>query len=152
MSKKGDGIEVFKESTVEITKIDADKRMVFGFFNVVTKEGEVVLDRQNHMIAVETIEKSAYDFVLNARVAGEMHIKKGVGDLVESMVFTKEKCDAIVETLKKMGVKNPSMDLGIEGWWGGFKVSDDEVLAKIQSGEYSMFSIGGKAEQIVYED
>ena len=57
MSKKGDGIEVFKESTVEITKIDADKRMVFGFFNVVTKEGEVVLDRQNHMIAVETIEK-----------------------------------------------------------------------------------------------
>jgi hypothetical protein len=33
------------------------------------------------------------------------------------------------------------------GWWVGFKVDDPEVWAKVESGEYKMFSIGGTATE-----
>ena len=35
------------------------------------------------------------------------------------------------------------IDLGFVGWWGGFEVHDDAMWAKIKTGEYESFSIGG---------
>ena len=32
-----------------------------------------------------------------------------------------------------------------EGWWIGFKVTDDEVWEKVKDGTYPMFSIEGEA-------
>lgn len=132
---------------IQITKVDMDKKMIFGFFNVSKVGDDLIVDSQLDSIETEELEKAAYDFVLNARIAGEQHVKKGVGNLVESMMFTYEKQEAILATIKSMGVENPAFDLGIEAWWGGFEITDPDVLTKMNAGEYPMFSVGGAADK-----
>ena len=34
------------------------------------------------------------------------------------------------------------------GWWIGFKVTDDDVWAKVKDGTYPMFSIEGEAVRV----
>jgi len=146
-------MKIEKNGTLNITKIDAENRMVFGFFNICKVGEELVEDRQQDFIETEELEKAAYNFVLNARVAGDSHIRKGVGNLVESMMFTKEKEESILKTLSDMGIEGAQFSLGIEGWWGGFEITDDEVLKKIEKGDYPMFSIGGRcANRVEMED
>lgn len=118
-----------------ITKIDEDRHLVFGFFSVIEENGVQVVDKQGDIIDEEELEEAAYGFVINARIAGEMHEKRGVGELVESMVFTKAKQKAL------------GIDLNKVGWFGGFRISDEEVWKKIKSGEYPAFSIGGIGER-----
>lgn len=78
------------------------------------------------------MQKSAHEFVLDCRVGGEAHIWKGGAELVDSIVFTKE----IQEVL--------GIDLGKEGWFGGFRITDPDLLEKVEKGTvYEMFSIGG---------
>ena len=77
-----------------------------------------------------------YDFVLNSRRGDEMHDFKTKAHCIESVVFTKEKQDAI------------GIDLGFEGAWVGFYVSDDELWAKVKDGTYPMFSIAGTATEV----
>lgn len=122
----------------EIIEKNEDKRLVFGWASIIEKDGEPVVDFQGDMISEDELEKAFYDFVMNSRDAGEMHIKKGVGTLIECMVFTKEK----QETL--------GIDLGCVGAWVGFKV-DEDVFAKIKDGQYKMFSIGGKGVREIVE-
>lgn len=117
--------------TAKIEKVNEDQNLVFGWFSIIEKDGKSVVDSQGDVITEEELEKAMYDFVLNARDAGEMHMRKDAGKLVECMVFTKEKQDL-------MGI-----DLGFIGAWGGFRL-DDDTFAKVKSGQYSMFSIGGR--------
>jgi hypothetical protein len=145
-------MNIQKQGKLQITKVDKENRMVFGFFNVNKIGDELVEDLQQDIIETEELEKAAYDFVLNARIAGDSHLRKGVGNLVESMVFTVEKQLAILKTLEQIGIKDAQFNLGIEGWWGGFQITDEEVLAKIDNGDYPMFSVGGKAEQRIEEE
>lgn len=134
---------------IKVVKVDKENRMVFGFFNVNKIGEDLIQDLQNDSIETIELEKAVYDFVLNARVAGEGHIRKGVGNLVESMMFTYEKQEAILKTIETMGVEGANFNLGIEAWWGGFEITDSDVLEKIEKGEYPMFSVGGKATQRV---
>lgn len=115
-----------------IAKIDKDKQQVFGWVTLATKNGKPVTDRQGDVISVEEMEQMAYSFVLNCREAGEMHEKVGVGKLVESMVFSKEKQEA-------MGI-----DLGMEGWWCGFQVTDKDTWQQVKDGKLTAFSIHGR--------
>lgn len=128
------------DATFELKKVDEDQRLVFGWFSVVEVDGEAVVDREGDVISPEELEKAAYNFVLKARIAGEVHMRKGVGDLVESIMFTKEKQEAL------------GIDLGMVGWWGGFKVSDDTVWKAVQAGDYAMFSIGGTGTRVPMEE
>ena len=121
--------------SAKITKLDEEKRLAFGWFSIIEEGGEPVVDGEGDVIKTEDLEDAAYDFVLNARIAGENHVRKGVGQLVESMVFTKEK----QETL--------GIDLGFVGWWGGFFISDDEVWKAVKEGDFESFSIGGTGER-----
>lgn len=114
-----------------ITKVDEDRQLVFGWFSVVEELGKAVVDSQGDVISEDELEKAAYDFVLDVRIAGEMHKNIGVGGLVESMVFTKEKQKAL------------GIDLGKVGWFGGFRVTDQAVWGSIKAGKYPSFSIGG---------
>ncbi|MDE2472290.1 MAG: hypothetical protein KGL35_27045 [Bradyrhizobium sp.] len=116
-----------------VTKADPDKQMVFGWASVVEKDGVAIIDKQGDVIPVPELEAAAYDFVLNSRVQGDMHVSKGVGRLVESMVFTREK-----QALLKI-------DLGMVGWWTGFRVDDPGLWAACRAGERPEFSIGGAA-------
>ena len=123
---------------IPISKMDEDQNLVFGWANVphpVGKLGAPKIDLQDDQIWLEDLEKGAYEFVLNFRDADDMHTDPVVGKLVESMVFTPEKMEA-------MGIEKWE---GNYGWWTGWKVNDD-AFAKVKSGDRSMFSIGGKAK------
>jgi hypothetical protein len=122
-----------------VMKSDDDKRLVFGWASVAVRaSGEVIEDSDEDVIEIEILEEAAYNFTLDFATAGEMHEKSGVGRLVESAVFTKEKAAA-------MGIPDGFMP---EGWWVGFRIDDGEVWEKIKDGTYSMFSIEGKAERV----
>jgi hypothetical protein len=125
-------------SNFKIVKSDDDKRLVFGWANVAVRaSGEVIKDFQNDIIEIEVLEKAVYEYTLDFGTAGEMHQRGGVGRLVESVVFTKEKAAA-------MGIPEGFLP---EGWWVGYRIDNDEVWNKIKSGEYSMFSIEGTARR-----
>lgn len=132
------GTRVLKAS-FSIKKADEDKRLAFGWASVANFEnGNEVVDSDEDVISIDVLEKAAYKYVRLSRVGGEMHERAAVAELVESIVFTKEKSQAL-------GIPDGVLP---EGWWVGFFVTDDEVWAKVKSGEYAMFSIEGKAQRV----
>lgn len=120
----------------EVSKLDTDKRIAFGWASVAKdKDGNVIYDHQGDFIEdITKMEEVAYKFNMESRDAGDMHVRKGVGTLIESMVFTPEKC-------KALGIPEGTLPTG---WWVGFKVHDDEVWKSVKSGKYKMFSVHGK--------
>lgn len=119
-----------------VMKSDDDRRLVFGWANVTVRaDGEQIIDWQQDTIDTVVLEKAAYEYVAEFGTAGEMHRRGGVGRVIESIVFTREKADAL-------GIPP---DVLPDGWWIGFRITDDEVWEKIKSGEYNMFSIEGRA-------
>lgn len=124
---------------VDITKMNDDQHLVFGWANVsIDKDGDIPLDWQGDITAPSVLEKAAYQYVLKNKGTGEMHKGDTVGYLVESVMMTKQKMAA-------MGIPEGVVP---EGWWIGFYVPDDEVVAKIKDGTYKMFSIQGKAKRL----
>ena len=122
-----------------IAKMDDERRLAFGWASVAIRvDGEQIEDWQNDMIDPEDLESAAYNFVELYREGGEMHEKGDVAALIESVVFTEEKQEAI-------GIPPGTLPVG---WWIGFHVTDPEVWEKVKNGEYSMFSIGGEAERV----
>ena len=125
----------------EVVKADDDEMLAFGWLYVAKMEdGRQVVDASGDVIDVPTLEKASYEFVLKYRDAGERHQKedgeiKPVGKLVECMVFTPEKIEAL-------GIPDGVMKQGI---WVGFKIDEPETWEKVKSGEYKMFSLGGTA-------
>lgn len=120
--------------SVPISKVDAEKRQVFGWASVVTDEsGAAIVDKQGDIIPVDELERAAYGYVLKSREGADMHERRAVSDLIESVVLTAEKREA-------MGVP-----AGPCGWWVGYQVQDAEAWAAIKSGDRSEFSIGGRA-------
>lgn len=123
--------EVFK-----IAKAKEEEQLVFGWANVaIDANGEYPIDWDGDFTSPAELEKAAYQFVLKHRVTGEQHQGDAVGELVESVMFTKEKQQAL-------GIPEGVLP---EGWWVGFHVPDKEVFAKIKSGDYQMFSVEGSA-------
>lgn len=132
----------------EISKVDDERRQVFGWASVTEINGEPVVDLQNDYVDTYEIEKAAYDYVLNSRVGGEMHrrVKKSkdapkqVSTLIESMVLTPEK-------IEKMGLPPETP----RGWWIGFQIpkdeSGDEVWKSVKDGKYNEFSIHGMGKR-----
>lgn len=124
---------------VDVFKSNSDEHLVFGWANIsVEADGEVPLDWQGDITSPQVLEKAAYNFVLKNRTTGEMHKGDSVGHMVESVMFTKQK-------MASMGIPEGVVP---EGWWIGFYVPDDEIVEKIKTGEYKMFSIQGKAKKL----
>lgn len=127
----------------KIMKSNEEEKLVFGWANVSMRvDGELIEDWQEDIVEPEVLEKAAYEFVLLYREGGEMHERGGVAVLVESVVFTEEKMQA-------MGIPAGTLPVG---WWIGFKVLDDEVWEKVKDGTYSMFSIEGEAQRVEVEE
>ena len=122
-----------------IVKIDQEKQLVFGWASVIKDTNDkILLDRQEDFIESEDeLEKAAYDYVLKSRDGGEMHIRKGVSTMVESVVLSKEKQLAL------------GIPMGIVpiGWWVGFKVNDDRVWNEVKKGGYVGFSVHGTGKR-----
>lgn len=134
------GIEVTWSG--EISKVDSDKRQVFGWASVVEIDGQPIVDRQGDWIAPEDIEKAAYEYVLKSRKGGHQHKRDGdqpfhASDMIESFVVTPEK-------IEKMGLPKDTP----VGWWVGYKVHDDEAWTKVKKGEITGFSIHGRGKRV----
>lgn len=125
---------------LDIKKADPDQNLIFGWASVIEKDGIPIIDHQEDVIPVSELENAVYDFVLHSRQQGDMHDRVGVGKLVESMVFTKEKQEALGIDLKQIG------------WWTGFKVHDEGLWQAHKSGDRPEFSIGGAAVSIDMDD
>jgi len=117
----------------QILKADDEQRMVYGWASVVTEKGEPVVDRQGDVIEPDTLVRAVNKFMEHVRVGKEMHKGDQIGAVIHSMPITKE----IGESL---GIQSDR-----EGWIVAFKVYNDDVWAKVKSGELAAFSIGGKA-------
>ena len=122
-----------------IVKYDEDKKLVFGWASIIKDTyGKVLLDRQDDFIdSEEELEKAAYDYVLRSRDGGEMHIRKGVSTMVESIVLSEEK-------QKALGIPAGVVPIG---WWVGFKVSDSRVWQEVKKGGYIGFSVHGTGKR-----
>lgn len=124
-----------------VSKVNEEKRQVFGWASLSVVDGERVVDLQDDYVPIEEIEKSAYTYVLESRKGGDMHERvsklatapRHTADLIESVVVTPEKLEA-------WGLEPDAMPLG---WWTGFYVHDDQQWQKVLDGERLGFSIHG---------
>ena len=124
------------------SKFDNPKKQAFGFASVVEVDGKPIIDKQGDLITEEDLEKAAYDFMQNSRVGGDMHERAGddprhVSDVIESMVFTKEKIQAL-------GL--PS-DFPVS-WWIGVQYKDDAAWEDVAKNKRVGFSIHGKGRRV----
>lgn len=127
----------------KIMKSDDDKMLAFGWASVSMRvDGELIEDWQKDIVEPDELENAAYEFVLLYREGGEMHERGGAAVLIESVVFTEEKMQA-------MGIPAGTLPVG---WWIGFKVLDENVWEKVKDGTYPMFSIEGEAERVQTEN
>ena len=127
------------KSRFRIMKSDDEKMLAFGWANVSMRvDGELIEDWQADIIEPEELENAAYEYVLIYREGGEMHERGGVAVLIESVVFTEEKMQA-------MGIPAGTLPVG---WWIGFKITDKDVWEKVKNGTYQMFSIEGEAKRV----
>ena len=119
-----------------VAKADNERHMVFGWASVAAlADGTTVEDYQRDILDIDELEDAVYNYVLFFRDGGEMHQRRGIGVLVESVVFTPDKLEA-------MGIPEGTLP---NGWWLGLKITDDDVWEKVKDGTYSMFSIEGEA-------
>lgn len=80
----------------QIMKSDDEKMLAFGWASVAMRvDGEVIEDWQHDIIEPEELENAAYEFVRLYREGGEMHERGGAAVLIESVVFTEEKMQAM---------------------------------------------------------
>lgn len=123
----------------EFSKMDTDKRQVFGWASVVEVGGEPVHDLQGDVVTGDEIEKAAYAYVQKSRKGGDNHRRAGeepfhASDMIESFLVTPEK-------IEKMGLPPHALPTG---WWVGFQVNDDELWSEVKKGNRSQFSIHGR--------
>lgn len=144
----GGPVETFKKADqssvtweVEFSKVDSDKREVFGWASVVELDGRPVVDRQGDLITPDEIERAAYSYVMKSRTGGHQHRRDGAApfkasDMIESIVFTDEK-------VAKMGLPDDFP----RGWWVGYKVHDEDTWSKVKNREVTGFSIHGSGKR-----
>jgi hypothetical protein len=130
----------------EISKLNEDKRLAFGWCSVSEIDGLPVKDLQGDYAPIDEIEKSAYAYVVTSRVGGDMHARDGASpvhtsDLVESFVATPEK-------LEQMGLSKSAAAAVPVGWWVGFKVNDDEQWQMVKDGRRAGFSVHGRGSRV----
>jgi len=119
-----------------IIKYSEEQRCVTGWASVVEQDGKPVVDHQGDVMSEADLLKSAHNFMADYRVGKAMHQGGKVGDIVESVVFTKD-------LQKALGI-----DLGKVGWLIKVKVSDPAIWKRVKSGELKAFSIGGYGQRV----
>lgn len=131
---------------VKVNKVDSQLRMVFGWGSICKKRNpetgqlEIYTDTDNEQFPEDVTLKAWLDFMNgDQRIMDNMHNEQPVGKVVFAFPMTEDvaKSFGLVEKLDQTGVIV------------GTLITDDEILKKFQSGEYTGYSIGGTA---FYED
>ena len=123
-----------KQETTTVMKVDAEKRLVFGWAQVCKIDGEDYYDTDNQCIPEEVALDSWNGFMQTTKVMKAMH----AGDQMGEVRFAFPMLEDIA---KSLGIATG----GKSGIITAVYVADDGMLAKFQSGEYKGFSIGGGA-------
>lgn len=124
------------KKSFEISKLDDEHRVAYGWASVISEKGVPVVDSQNDVIEPGEMLKAATDFMLDVRTAKAMHQGGKVGEVIHSMPLTADIC-------KSLGLSSDR-----EGWAVGVKIHSDEVWKKVKSGEFKAFSIGAYADRV----
>lgn len=126
---------------VTVERRDDEMQIAFGWaYPTQTKTGEQIVDRHKDAFPTSVVEKAAYQYMLDSRKGGVMHLKDGsgkkigVGRVVECMMFTDEK-------IEKLGLPSDSI---MRGLWVGIRFDDPFVWGMVKNGDLPMFSIGGR--------
>lgn len=120
-----------KRVYTEVTKVDDSLGLVMGFAIICAEDGEPYFDLQGDHIPEDSMVKAATDFMLNSRVAKDMHEGEAAGGIVFAWPMTAEIAEAMGIVTKRTGLMI------------AMKPDSDDMLEKFRSGEYTGFSIGG---------
>lgn len=118
-----------------ICKVDDTLGLVFGWAIICKQDGEPYFDTQGDYIPEASMLEAATDFMVNSRVAKDMHGGEEAV-LPGSVVFA---FPMTTEVAKAFGYNTTTTGLLI-----AMKPESEEVLAKFRTGEYTGFSIGGR--------
>lgn len=123
----------------KVMKTYEDEQLVFGWASIAKyADGTRPVDFQGDFLDAEDLELPTYEYVMNSRELNVEHIGGQEAEIVESVVFTLEKMDA-------MGIPRGTIP---EGLWIGCKVHNKETFEKVKKGELAMFSIEGSAKRV----
>lgn len=132
---------VKSQETSKVCKVDGSRRLVFGWAQVCTKNGEDYYDTDNQCfpedVTLGDVDSGWVNFMRQSRIHKAMHSGQEVGDVVFAF-------PAFDDIMKSLGFE-PANQTGIIT---GVYVSDDDILAKFHKGEYTGFSVGGRAAWI----
>ena len=115
---------------VPIFKADSPKQIVYGAVLIPDEE-----DLQGDRITEEEIEKTAHAYLLKSRVVGAQHERQMDAGVVESFIAPMD-MDFDHPTYGKQSVAKGS-------WIIGVKITDPKEWSKVESGDYTGFSVGG---------
>lgn len=122
-----------------VAKLDAERRLVFGFGIVCKIDGEDYYDLQDEHVPESVMLDSALDFIQNSAVAKEQHDPDADGGMyVFAFPLTTELAKALQITTKKTGLL-----LGLRATVPVFK--------RFEAGELTGFSIHGKGRVTLEE-
>lgn len=126
---------VEKRTNFNVTKVDDNLGLVFGYAIVCLEKGVPYYDLQGDHIPEDVMLKAACDFMLHSRTAKEMHKGDAAGSIVFAWPMTSEIAKAFGLEVEKTGLMvamRPTAD----------------ILAKFRDGTYKGFSIGGECYRI----
>lgn len=123
-------LKKFHATNAEVLKVDETLGLVMGYAIVCKVDGEDYFDLHNDHIPEDAMVEAAADFMLNSRVAKEMHVGNGQGSVVFAWPMTTDIAKAFGLDVKKTGLLIAMKP-------------DPAMLKKFQSGELTGFSIGG---------
>lgn len=117
-------------------KVDDSLRLVFGWAQICTVDGEPYYDTDNQHFPEDVTLKAWSDFMLSdLRAHKAMHNGEDVGEVAFAFPMTKDIAESLgFDVTKQTGVI------------AGVRVNDEAMLQKFRSGEYKGFSIGGMAD------
>jgi len=119
--------------SIEICKVDKALGLVIGWGIVCKKDDKDYFDTQGDHIPENAMIEASVDFMLNSRMAKDMHQTDGA--LPGSIVFAFPMTSDIA---KAYGITTATTGLMI-----AMKPDSPEIMQKFASGEYTGFSIGG---------
>lgn len=115
----------------DVFKVDDSLGLVFGWAIICKEAGQDYFDVQGDNIPEDSMLKAATDFMLDSRVAKEMHAGDQKGEYVFAWPMTSE-------CAKAMGITTDKTGLMVAAKFS------PAILAKFKDGTLTGFSIGGQ--------
>lgn len=132
----------------EVSKSDADHRIVGGWFSVFKMQGADVVDSDNEVIDIDSYREAAIDFAKNHRTANFYHEQGEAprGTLIDNLLIDSEEfAKMLVHQITGLPMDDiPVLRLG---HFGSFQVHDEGDFEKIKENG-AMFSIEGRCDRV----